>query len=163
MRRLIGLCLGISLVAGASLALGGCAQQAPEPVQQQVSIAQAPPPPSPPTGAELEKPPNVVLERPTRDPFIPVIGNGGAVAVTTKGEEGKKGAAVTPVAPAATFSVTGIVYDHDKTAILNTGTNSYIVHTGDKVDGYRVGTITPKGVVLIGKGGKLSLSLVSGQ
>jgi hypothetical protein len=156
----------VSLVfmVGIALLFVGCVSQMPAPVQQNVSISspEMSNPPSPPSQQELEAPPHIVLEKPTHDPFMPLPVAGQTAQVPPQTNKVSNSSKQAPSSEGtAGYMLTGVIIDGGRSAIIQSGGNVYIVHQGDVLAGYRVETISPKRVVLVGKGGKLSLPLQS--
>lgn len=132
----------------------GCIPKMPAPSQKTVTVT-IEPPPVPPTKAELDKPPDVPLEKPSRDPFIVLRSGGGGESITSSQGEGGAG---------GSFIVTGIMIGRPyNSAILESGSDSYIVHPGQRVSGYRVTSVTKKSVTLTNGKEKLTLWLTGGK
>jgi hypothetical protein len=136
-----------------SLALSGCASQPQtQHVQKQVQIAAVTPPPPPPTPKELAQKPYIPknLMRAQKDPFVPLSSSSGVISSSssTQGEV----ASGEPV-------VTGVLTDGERSAIIQIGSRSHVVHEGEVIDKYRVLSISDKGVMVIGSSGRKFLPL----
>lgn len=108
-------------------------------------------PPNPPTLKDVESPPNLILEKSPRDPFISLEPSKTAASAESKG----------PSSVSEGFSVSGILSNRRPSAIVNSTENSYIVHLGDRIDGYHVAQITSRSVILEKGKRKLILFLSS--
>lgn len=129
-----------------SLLFVSCVSQSKQPMQQPLVHAVVEEPPNPPTLKNVESPLNLILEKSPRDPFISLEPSATPESKVASVSEG--------------FSVSGILSNQISSAIVNRLHNSYIVHRGDRIDGYHVAQITSKSVTLEKGNHKLVLYLL---
>lgn len=132
----------------------GCAPKTAPVPQTTVTVAPdvGAPPPVPPKAEMVMEPPRVTVTKPVRDPFIPLVGEGAATGMPTIPELGGPGekppGIQPPVLEAPPYRVAGILADREIIAIIESGSNSWAVRKGDKVDQWIVVSIGSHNVVL---------------
>lgn len=147
----------LKYTAAALVVIGfsSCIPKAPAPSQKTITVT-IEAPPIPPTQAELEKPPDVPIDKAVRDPFI-VLRPGAGESAVGFGAPAGGGAG-------SSFVVTGIMTGRPyNSAILESGSASYIVHPGQRVRGYVVASVTKNSVTLINGKEKVTLMLSGGK
>jgi len=147
----------IALLVALTVCLGlqGCIPK-PNPTTQAPVTVNVELPPTPPSSQDLEKPPAVNLEKPERDPFIALAGEGGA----TSGKEGESAGAPGEGGGMGGMILSGVMSGGTRSsAIVESGGSTYIVHPGDPLGPYRVSAITGHSVVLVKGKEKVVLTL----
>lgn len=109
-------------------------------------------PPVPPKAETVMEPPKISITKPSRDPFIPLAGEGAITAMPTipdgQGPEGGSPTVKPPVVEGPQYRVAGIIANKNATAIIEMGSSSWAVRKGDKVLDWTVVAVENKHVVL---------------
>lgn len=137
-----------------SCALSGCGGFSSNHRTVTAPSTASPAPPAPPTLFQLQKPPAVMLEKPSRDPFVALnTGKGG----------GASGLGGGPLTGGGGISTSGVIVNGRPSAILEMGSNSHVVHPGETIEGYFVQSITLQGVTLMKGREKLVIPMPPGK